>query len=336
MQLDQFDPAKDGASVAACHEIYLSGTADDDPYGPPMSARGFAGWLALGWWESPVEAWRARDGAGQTFGWYSLQLPQRENRQLAVVDPVVAAARRRAGLGTALLGHAAARARQLGRDQLLAYARDGSPGAAFAQAAGARPGLTEIRRVLDLAAVPAGKLAALRAEAESAARGYGLLCWTGPPPEDQLATVVTVFGSAAADIPREDGHEAEHWDTERARQAGERVLAQGLRYYNVAARSLGTGEPAALTQLGVDPATPEWGFQGLTAVARPHRGHRLGLLVKLGLLDLLSKHEPQLIRVLTGNAAGNEHMVAINAALGFTPLDQWRSWELDTAPGAPA
>ncbi len=53
----------------------------------------------------------------------------------------------------------------------------------------------------------------------------------------------------------------------------------------------------------MDPAEPSWGLQELTAVARPHRGHRLGLLVKVAMLELLARREPQLTQVITGNAA---------------------------------
>lgn len=46
---------------------------------------------------------------------------------------------------------------------LLGITRVGTDGDAFAAAMGARPGLTEVTRVLDLDAIPAGHLAALRA-----------------------------------------------------------------------------------------------------------------------------------------------------------------------------
>ena len=61
-----------------------------------------------------------------------------------------------------------------------------------------------------------------------------------------------------------------------------------MRYYTLAARHDQTGELAGLTALGVDPMQPDWGFQALTAVTRAHRGHRLGLLVKVAMLDLLA------------------------------------------------
>ncbi len=337
MDLQRFAADTDRESVRACHEIYLSGLPADDPHEPPMSLRSFAGWMAVGWTEDPSETWLARDHAGQPGGWYVLTLPQRENRHLAMVSPVVHVRRRRAGLGTALVRHAAARADGHGRALVSAEARESSPGSAFAAALGARRGITEAHQVLELQAVPAGHLAALRASAESAAQGYSLLSWAGPAPEGLLPAVAAING-ATADMPRDAGHEAQLWDADRVRKDDHRRAVQGWRSYTVAARSLATGELAGMSQLSVDPADPAWGLQELTAVTRPHRGHRLGLLVKVAMLELLAEREPQLTRILTGNADGNEHMIAINAELGFSVLDRWASWETEveqalTLPG---
>ena len=67
-------------------------------------------------------------------------MPQRENRHLAYVHPQVHPARRRTGIGTALLRHAAARAAGWAATTLTAEARDGSAGEAFARSLGARRG----------------------------------------------------------------------------------------------------------------------------------------------------------------------------------------------------
>jgi hypothetical protein len=138
-----------------------------------------------------------------------------------------------------------------------------------------------------------------------------------------------------ADAPREAGQEAQTWDAARVRLDERRVAAMGLRAHVVAARGPGDGELAALTQVCVDPAIPEWGFQELTAVARPHRGRRLGLLLKLAMLDLLAAREPQVTQIVTGNADGNRHMIAINEQLGFRVLGRWPSWELGVADVPP-
>ena len=334
MKVEQFDPGTDSASVRACHDIYLSGLPDDDPLGPPMTPRAFAGWLALGWTEDPVETWLARDDSDGPCGWYALSLPQRENRQLAGLSLMVHAARRRAGRGTALLRHAAGRAREAGRTVLESDALEGSPGAACAGTLKARPSVTAIQRVLALADLPAERRTVLRAGAEPAARGYTAATWDGPAPEDTVDEVAAL-NEAMADAPREAGQEAQAWDAARVRLDERRIAAMGVRAHVVAARAPGTGDLAALTQVCVDPAMPEWGFQELTAVARPHRGHRLGLLLKLAMLDRLAAREPQVTRIVTGNADGNQHMIAINEQLGFRVLSRWPSWELDVADVPP-
>jgi len=327
MRIERFDPA-DTDAARACYDIYLAGTPADDPAGPPMSPRHFSGWLKLGWTEDPREHWLARDDAGAPCGWYVLSLPGRENLHLAEVSPAVSPSLRRTGLGATLVRHAAARADELGRSALSGSAREGSPGAAFARALGARRGLTDERRVLEVATLTADRLTGLRRNAESVARAYTLLSWDGPVPAEHLAGVAAINTAVAADIPHSDGHEPQRWDPERVRQNDRREAAQGLRGHTVVARCAATGELAGLTHLSIDPVNPAWGYQDLTAVTGQHRGHRLGLLVKVGMLGLLAEHEPQLTRVITDNAEVNQHMIAINAELGFSVLDRWASWEI--------
>ena len=328
MELTRFQAAKDAASVRACHEIYLAGAPVDERGHPPMSYRSFAAWMTYGWTEDPSESWLARNEASQPCGWYVLTLPERENRRHAHLGLCVALARRRAGVGRRLVSHAVQRARLAGRTTLLGESQEGSPGEAFARALGARQGLTEIHRLLRLGSVAPGHLSALRKRAESAAAGYSLAVWEGLTPEHRLAEIAAI-SAAMEDAPQEPGLEPQRWDAERVRRGDVRVAAQGLRLYSVGAEHEATGELVALTQLGVDPPQPDWGFQLLTAVTRPHRGHRLGLLVKVAMLDLLAQREPQLKRVITGNADGNEHMIAINADLGFELFDRWLLWQLD-------
>ena len=63
----------------------------------------------------------------------------------------------------------------------------------------------------------------------------------------------------------------------------------------------------------------------------PHRGQRLGLLVKAAVLELHAAREPQLTQIVALTAEDNEHMNAINAELGFEILERQLSWELETA-----
>ena len=88
---------------------------------------------------------------------------------------------------------------------------------------------------------------------------------------------------------------------------------------------------AALTQVEVDPPIDEWAFQDITAVTRPHRGHRLGLHVKVAMLEWLAEAEPQVRRIVTYNAVDNKHMIAVNDEPGHRVTDQFQRFELDVA-----
>lgn len=330
MQFERFAPMTSTGLTRACYEMYLAGAGADDPDGPVLSERSFTAWLALGWMEDRPEAWLARDGAGRPCGWYSAAFPQRENRHRGYLSLLVSAERRRQGIGSRVLAHAAARARQLGRTALVSEAREGSAAEEFFRALGGRPGITEVRRVQQVTASGAGRLSELRAAAQPAAAGYGLERWQGMIPEDQLAGVAAV-NEAMGDAPRDEDEESQQWDAGRVRDDMTRVAASGHRVYTVAARHDRTGELAGLTQVTVDPADPAWGYQELTAVARQHRGHRLGLLLKVAMLEWLAREEPRLRTIITGNADANQHMIAINEALGYQVLDRWRSWQLDVS-----
>jgi hypothetical protein len=58
-------------------------------------------------------------------------------------------------------------------------------------------------------------------------------------------------------------------------------------------------------------------MQGDTAVARAHRGHRLGLLLKIDMMHWLAEAEPQLEVVETWNQAGNDFMISVNESIGY-------------------
>jgi hypothetical protein len=249
---------------------------------------------------------------------------------LARVILQVPPGRRRAGIGSELLGHCTARARRAGRVRLGGEARDGSPGAAFAQAAGAQAGIAEVNRILDIDTSLAERLDRLRAEAQAKATGYSLLSWLGATPEQHLAGVARL-NNAMTDAPHDEGVQPVQWDSLRIAEQEEHALAHGLRFRTVAARHEGTGELAGLTQICTDDGTPGWAFQQLTAVAKEHRGHRLGLLVKVANLQQLTRGDPGVRRILTGNAGANRHMIAINEMLGFRVSDQYRDWALDLA-----
>jgi GNAT superfamily N-acetyltransferase len=328
VRIEQFDPADDAERLKACYDIVVAGTHIDHPNLPPWPLQSFRFKWTRSFDSARGEAWLATDHSGEPAGCYLLQLPVKENVTLARVVLQVSPERRRAGIGSELLAHCADRAGQAGRVRIGAEARDGSPGAAFAQAVGAQPGIAEVNRILDIDSSLPARLVRLRADAEAKAVGYSLLSWLGATPKECLDGVARL-NNAMTDAPRDEGVQAINWDGQRVTEQEEHALAHGLRFRTVAARHDGTGELAAVTQICTDDGTPGWAFQQITAVSKEHRGHRLGLLVKVANLEQLTSEDPSVRRILTGNAGANQYMIAINEMLGFHVSDQYRYWGLD-------
>ena len=331
MRIEPWDPT-DETTALGCYEVHRAANLADEPLEPPMSAGAFGLFLREGWEKTPGETWVASDAEGGIVGFYRMHLWDLENLDRASIGPVVHPAVRRRGFGGALLRHEAARAAANGRSVLSGVVVKDSAGAAFARALDAKLELDEIRRVQYLDKIAPGLVGALRQAAERAAAGYSLVNWTGLVPEKFLAPLANVI-NAFADAPHGEGVEPEAWDADRLRERGGTFVRAGLlRNYGVAALHDATGEMAAYTAVNVDPEAPAWGHQQLTAVTRPHRGHRLGLLVKTAMLELLAEAEPQLKYIQTGNAAANQHMIAVNEQLGYEVVEPgWQFYEMPVA-----
>ncbi len=104
-------------------------------------------------------------------------------------------------------------------------------------------------------------------------------------------------------------------------------MAGGRRLYRVVARHRGSGELAGQTVAAVDVERPWFADQHDTSVVRAHRGHRLGLLLKIEMLRWLREEEPQVRRMDTDNAADNAYMIAINEMLGYRVVGRYVEWQ---------
>lgn len=84
-----------------------------------------------------------------------------------------------------------------------------------------------------------------------------------------------------------------------------------------------------MTAMGARPVREEThGWQEDTLVLPAHRGHRLGLRIKIDNLLQVPTFEPALRLVDTWNADANSHLIAINEALGYRPVSRYSEWEL--------
>jgi GNAT superfamily N-acetyltransferase len=340
MRIEQWDPA-DERAFQEMYGGYRAAAVMDEPVEPPMSAGVFRVHLDQGFDHEPGEVWAGYDGDGAVVAHYRLNLPDLENKDRAFLGLVVHPDARRRGYGWEMARHGAQRAAASGRTVLEGYSTEDSAGVAFAHATGAGLAIEEVRRIQDLSAIAAGTIGELRAAAEKAAAGYSLVTWTGPIPEKYYGDIAAVLG-AYNDAPHPDGTEDAIWDAGRVRERTGTAQRLGLmRGYAVAAVSDASGEMAGYTEVLIDTEADEWGYQQLTAVVRSHRGHRLGLLLKVAMLEWLAKAEPQLKWVATGNAASNAHMIAVNDQLGYRVVKPgWKFWEMPVArlaglPGRP-
>ena len=78
------------------------------------------------------------------------------------------------------------------------------------------------------------------------------------------------------------------------------------------------GTVAAFTDLMAPSHQPTHVYQWGTLASRAHRGHRLGLAVKIANLRALQAtglYDGR--RLVTWNAEVNEHMIAVNELMGF-------------------
>jgi RimJ/RimL family protein N-acetyltransferase len=331
MRIEQWHPA-DQQAFQGCYDGYRAAVAADEPVEPPMSAGMYRLHLDEGFDHEPGETWAGYDDAGALVAHYKLNLPDLENTDRADLGLIVYPEARRRGYGREMLRHGAQRAAANGRTILEGNSVEDGAGDGFARTVGAKLAIEEVRRIQDLAAIAPGTLAELRADAERASAGYSLVRWTGAIPDKYHAAIAGVM-AAYNDAPHPEGTQDAAWDANRVRERTGAVYRLGVMSgYSVAAISDASGEMAGYTEVVIDPEAPEWGYQQLTAVTTSHRGHRLGLLLKVAMVDWLTEAEPRLTFVATGNAAGNAHMIAVNERLGYRVVKPgWKFWELPVA-----
>jgi GNAT superfamily N-acetyltransferase len=332
VRIERLDPA-DEDGMRQAYDAYVAARLAEDPHDPVPT---FPEVLAQD--RAPednerTETWLRRVD-GEPVGAYRVELPMRDNLDLAQVDLGVHPAHQHRGHGRALFEHALARVTELGRHQVIWGVNEPPDGSIsrpmrFAEAAGGRRSLGEIRRALDLTTLDRDNLARLRQEAEAAAAGYTLVGWTGRCPDELIDGYAGLTARMSTDAPMGGlDIEPEVWDAARIREREEVLAAQGRTKHSTAAHAA-DGTMVAFTEAVTTVHDPDNAFQWDTLVRREDRGHRLGLLVKLANLDRLLAAAPEAKRIFTWNADVNAPMIAVNELMGFRVVRHEAAWRLD-------
>lgn len=329
MDMAPFGP-DDHDDLVAWTDLANTISAADAPWSMRETVLRAQGRFRHGWDGEPESPYLLRVG-GTVVAWGSIATSDYDNLDLAFLTVGVHPDHRRRGHGTAVLDVLYAEARRRGRTSLVAEAWESAAGDGFAVRHGFERRLAAVNRrqllgELDPAALDKAYDAALPHAAD-----YALERWPTPTPDDRLDDLV-VMSSSINDAPTDDlDYEDEVFSPERMRAYEEAWVARGLRPYRLVARHLPSGELAGQTCVGVLESDPTWGQQDDTTVTRPYRGHRLGLLLKIGMLRWLAEAEPALERIDTWNAESNDHMITVNEVLGYRVMG--REWAYQRSLG---
>jgi GNAT superfamily N-acetyltransferase len=321
--LDADDPVAMGAWHAAYHEATVFGQEHPSPWMLEEMRATFLG-------ESPGE--RVVPYAGYVDGDLVVtgvvELPQMDNLEVAKVDVATPPALSRRGHGAAMLEHLTVLAVGHGRRTLHAEAAwayheapdgAGTSGADFLTGQGFTFSLGDVKRALDLP-VAEETLSALERDIAGAHGGYSLRDFAGRVPDDIVDGFGALVGSLNSEAPMGDLEiEGEVFDATRIRADEEIFAAAGrVKYTTVAVAP--NDELVAYSELALPTYDPEHVHQWGTLVRPEHRGHRLGMAVKLHNLRRFQVAQPGRRVLYTWNAEVNQHMIAVNEALGFRPV----------------
>lgn len=280
--------------------------------------------------------------AGRTIGLGDLGLPLTDNLHLATMNVTVHPDHRRRGVGTALLGRLRAGAEAAGRRLATAWvpgqqlAPDGAPlgappgSSAFAARCGLTERNTDVHRVLTLPVNPAD-LDRLAGRAAAYHHGYRLVAFTGACPAEHVDAYCRLKAAMITEAPMGDLEmDPEVWDEPRPRE--EEAELEAMQRTRMSAFALAPdGEVAGFNELLHAAHDVGNAFNWDTLVVRAHRGHRLGMALKVANLRRFQAAFPDVRRLHTHNAVQNRPMVAVNDALGFFPVERVGEWQGDVA-----
>ncbi|WP_025274493.1 GNAT family N-acetyltransferase [Haloglycomyces albus] len=328
MEITYIDP-DDTTTLRLAFDLMQRAIQHDWPHSMPMDFRFYQASYQRGKPGSEHRYYLARE-QGRPVGALTLGLNHKANLKSAFLDVFVDPDERRKGHGTAMLEFLYSEGRKAGRHTFYADThteldpdrKAEAPGFSFAQKHGFDIGLEVVNRIFEVTDLSADRERELTERAERSAAGdYELRSFIGHPPVDLKQAVAALTSTTMDEVPLGDLELESQKDSVADREhITETRLQSGVRPMYTVACHRETGELAALTLLFVYDRLPDV-YQGLTIVTPRHRGHKLGLWVKMANLRLLRREAEYAQRIWTDNADVNAQMNAINAAMGFKPVD---------------
>lgn len=315
MDVREFGP-DDTASLRAFADLENAVSAVDSPWRHPETPYRQEMRMRYGW-DGEVGRYFLACADGEPVGGVVVHTSEYDNLDLAWCYVLVHPRHRRRGHGTTLLESAYDVSRSMGRTMFGTDGWEGESTTGFAAATGLEKKSQAINRRQHLKELVPGLAQAVHDEAMARAGDYELVRIQGHSPDDLLDQLSRV-SAAINDAPLDDLElEDEAYPPERIRAYEQAQEAGGKRLYRILARHRGTGELGGHTVVAVETDRPWIGDQHDTAVAREHRGHRLGALLKADMMLWLAEAEPQLETIDTWNTESNDHMIGINERLGY-------------------
>jgi GNAT superfamily N-acetyltransferase len=190
--------------------------------------------------------------------------------------------------------------------------------------------LEQVERASRLALpVAPGVLEKLRSRAQrSAGPDYRVARWEGRTPVDRRSDLamlrrrmLTDAPYGALDISEEEWTAERVSDQDDLEEKGPRVLLTS------AVEHLPSGHLVAFNELAVPLDVDRPVAQRDTLVLSEHRGHRLGMLMKVDNIQALTQTHPGHPAITTGNAEENRYMLDVNEAVGFVALAYESAWK---------
>lgn len=294
-------------------------------------------------WQDPDEPKRlfVARADGRIVGRAVHEVQRGEDVRSAWLAVEVASSHRRRGIGGVLYDTVAGIATGEGRTILQAFtlhradvagARLDSPtgyGSVPREDAGARFLLSRGYRLAQVERMSRLMLPAVVTDV-SPPPGYSLESWSGPTPEHRLPDLAVLHAAMSTDPPLgETDWQPELWDQERVRRKDTLNETEGRLWLTCAVRHDASDRLVGFTNLVVPAEAHRPVFQNDTIVVKAHRGHRLGLVVKLANLARLQELSPGHPCIYTWNAEENRHMLQVNERIGFRAVGYPGSWRLD-------